>query len=101
MWLLCLVSPVIVNTSCSFFDLTSSFSFFLPSFVPTTICTVQPGFRIAHYSSGSEQNTTASGVATIRYATYLLAQRMEGGERMVAFTRILHRTSEDMLMNEV
>ncbi|CAD7702596.1 unnamed protein product [Ostreobium quekettii] len=37
----------------------------------------------------------------IMYATYKLAQQMDGGERMVAFTRILHRTVEDLLMNEV
>lgn len=31
----------------------------------------------------------------IAYATYQLVQRMPGGERHVAFTRILHRTAPD------
>ena len=34
----------------------------------------------------------------IMYATYQLAQRQPGGELLAAFTRILHRTVEDELM---
>ncbi len=37
----------------------------------------------------------------IAYATYRLVQRMPGGERHVAFTRILHRTKPDALMGEI
>jgi hypothetical protein len=36
-----------------------------------------------------------------RYSTFKLTQAMPGGEKMVAFTRILHRTQEDILVNEV
>lgn len=36
-----------------------------------------------------------------RYGTYKLIQGMPGGENMVAFTRILHRTTPDLLMSEV
>ena len=36
-----------------------------------------------------------------RYGTYKLVQKMPGGERMVAFTRILHRTEPDSIMDEV
>ena len=36
-----------------------------------------------------------------RYGTYKLAQRMPGGEGLVGFTRILHRTKPDLLMDEV
>lgn len=35
-----------------------------------------------------------------RYGTYQLVQKMNGGDRMVAFTRILHRTRPDRLMDE-
>jgi hypothetical protein len=34
----------------------------------------------------------------IMYATYKMVQKQGGGENMVAFTRILHRTVEDELM---
>ena len=37
----------------------------------------------------------------IALATYKLTQAMPGGERHVAFTRILHRTKPDALMGEV
>jgi hydroxyproline O-arabinosyltransferase len=37
----------------------------------------------------------------IAYATYKLVQAMPGGERHVAFTRILHRTQPDALMDEM
>lgn len=37
----------------------------------------------------------------IMYATYKIAKKMPGGEKMVAFTRVLHRTTGDVLMNEV
>ena len=37
----------------------------------------------------------------IAYATYKLIQQMPGGERHVAFTRILHRTKPDQLMEEI
>eukprot|EP00873_Tetraselmis_striata_P027120 jgi/Tetstr1/447384/TSEL_034820.t2 len=37
----------------------------------------------------------------IMYATYRKVQKMPGGERLVAFTRILHRTKPDVLMDEV
>ena len=36
-----------------------------------------------------------------RYGTYKKVQALAGGERMVAFTRILHRTVPDVLMEEV
>ena len=36
-----------------------------------------------------------------RYGTYKLVQQMPGGEKMVAFTRILHRQKPDVLMDEV
>lgn len=36
-----------------------------------------------------------------RYATFLLARKKPGGEKMVGFTRILHRSSEDVLIAEV
>ena len=36
-----------------------------------------------------------------RYGTYKLVQKMPGGENMVAFTRILHRTTPDAVMSEV
>ena len=35
-----------------------------------------------------------------RYGTYKLVQRMPGGEGLVGFTRILHRTKPDLLMDE-
>ncbi|GMH39670.1 hypothetical protein BSKO_07568 [Bryopsis sp. KO-2023] len=37
----------------------------------------------------------------IMYATYKIARKMPGGEKMVALTRVLHRTAEDALMKEV
>ena len=37
----------------------------------------------------------------IMYGTYKLVQQMEGGERLTGFTRILHRTVPDLLMEEV
>jgi hypothetical protein len=37
----------------------------------------------------------------VAYATFLMAQKQAGGERMVAFTRILHRMEDDALMGEV
>lgn len=36
-----------------------------------------------------------------RYGTYNKAQQLPGGERLAAFTRILHRTTPDILMDEV
>lgn len=37
----------------------------------------------------------------IAYATYNLIKEMPGGSRHVAFTRILHRTKDDELMDEI
>lgn len=37
----------------------------------------------------------------VRYGTFKLVQKMPGGETLVAFTRILHRTKPDILMDEV
>ena len=37
----------------------------------------------------------------IAFGTYQLMTQMEGGDRHVAFTRILHRTKPDELMDEV
>lgn len=37
----------------------------------------------------------------IMYGTYKKVQAMPGGERLVAFTRVLHRTVPDVLMQEV
>ena len=39
--------------------------------------------------------------AGCRYGTYKLVQKMPGGEKMVAFTRILHRQKPDVIMDEV
>ena len=36
-----------------------------------------------------------------RYGTYKAVQQMPGGQQLVAFTRILHRTTPDILMQEV
>jgi hypothetical protein len=36
-----------------------------------------------------------------RYATYKLVQAMPGGDKLTGFTRILHRTVPDLLMEEV
>ena len=36
-----------------------------------------------------------------RYGTYLRAKGMPGGEKLVAFTRILHRTKPDVLVEEI
>ena len=36
-----------------------------------------------------------------RYGTYQLVQKMPGGDQLVAFTRILHRTKPDVLVDEV
>jgi hypothetical protein len=35
------------------------------------------------------------------YGTYQLAQKMPGGDKMVAFTRILHRQTDDALSPRV
>lgn len=37
----------------------------------------------------------------IMYGTYQLVQKMPGGEKLVAFTRILHRQQPDVLMSEI
>ncbi|KAK9816540.1 hypothetical protein WJX72_001729 [[Myrmecia] bisecta] len=37
----------------------------------------------------------------IMFGTYKLAQQMPGGDKLVAFTRVLHRTQPDVLMDEV
>ena len=37
----------------------------------------------------------------VRYATYKAVQKQPGGQQLVAFTRILHRTKPDILYNEV
>eukprot|EP00798_Chlamydomonas_sp_ICE-L_P009118 gene9118-16240_t len=37
----------------------------------------------------------------IKWETFKLVQKMPGGEKMTAFTRILHRTVPDILMEEV
>ena len=36
-----------------------------------------------------------------RVGTYNLARKMPGGEKLVAMTRILHRTTPDEVMDEV
>lgn len=41
-----------------------------------------------------------SGACGGRYGTYKLVQKMPGGEGLVGFTRILHRTRPDLLMDE-
>lgn len=35
-----------------------------------------------------------------RYGTYKQAQKLPGGDKLVGFTRILHRTVPDLLMDE-
>ena len=37
----------------------------------------------------------------VMYGTYQLAQKMPGGDKMVAFTRILHRQTDDALSPRV
>eukprot|EP01026_Neomeris_dumetosa_P046773 TRINITY_DN39953_c0_g1_i2.p2 TRINITY_DN39953_c0_g1~~TRINITY_DN39953_c0_g1_i2.p2 ORF type:complete len:413 (+),score=57.01 TRINITY_DN39953_c0_g1_i2:43-1281(+) len=37
----------------------------------------------------------------LMYGSYKLVQKMEGGERLVAFTRILHRTQDDVAVDEI
>ncbi|KAG2496629.1 hypothetical protein HYH03_005450 [Edaphochlamys debaryana] len=37
----------------------------------------------------------------IMYGTYKIVQRMPGGEKLTGFTRILHRTKPDELMDEI
>ncbi|MEW5317898.1 MAG: hypothetical protein WDW38_009160 [Sanguina aurantia] len=39
--------------------------------------------------------------ARIMYGTYKLVQRMEGGQFLTGFTRILHRTSDDAFVGEI
>ena len=36
-----------------------------------------------------------------RYGTYKLVQQMPGGDKLTGFTRILHRSTPDELMDEV
>ena len=42
-----------------------------------------------------------SGELCARYGTYKLVQKMPGGEKLVGFTRILHRSKNDILVDEV
>lgn len=49
-------------------------------------------------SSGDEYQNFQT---RIMYATYKMVQKMPGGERLTAFTRILHRSVPDILMDEV
>jgi hypothetical protein len=44
---------------------------------------------------------SVSCLASCRYGTYKLVQKQPGGEKLVAFTRILHRQKGDVLMDEV
>lgn len=55
---------------------------------------MQSGFKLWACTDGE---LPASG----RYGTYKLVQKQPGGEKLVAFTRILHRQKGDVLMDEV
>ncbi len=46
------------------------------------------------------QSFQCLGACGGRYGTYKLVQKMPGGEGLVGFTRILHRTRPDLLMDE-
>ncbi|PSC71378.1 hypothetical protein C2E20_5225 [Micractinium conductrix] len=61
---------------------------------PTTGDTV----HIAYTSNGSPYTNYQN---LVMYGTYKLAQAMPGGDKMVAFTRILHRTTDDALSNKL
>ena len=39
--------------------------------------------------------------SSLRYASYQMVQKLPGGDKMTGFTRILHRTVPDILMEEV
>lgn len=54
----------------------------------------------AHFEAAPMQNLLMCHVGC-RYGTYKKVQAMPGGERLVAFTRVLHRTVPDVLMQEV
>lgn len=61
---------------------------------PTTGETV----HIAYTSNGSPYTNYQN---LVMYGTYKLAQKMPGGDKMVGFTRILHRTTHDALSPRV
>ncbi|GFH17753.1 uncharacterized protein HaLaN_14448 [Haematococcus lacustris] len=44
---------------------------------------------------------TSTWLAWLRYGTYKLVQAMPGGEKLTGFTRVMHRTTDDFLMDEV
>lgn len=54
--------------------------------------------RTVHTLCTSNGSPYINFQSRIMYGTYKLAQKMPGGEKMVAFTRILHRTLPDELM---
>lgn len=54
--------------------------------------------HIAYTSNGSPYTNYQN---LVLYGTFKLAQKMPGGEKMVAFTRILHRTSDDALSTKL
>ncbi|KAL4451270.1 hypothetical protein ABPG77_009342 [Micractinium sp. CCAP 211/92] len=54
--------------------------------------------HIAYTSNGSPYTNFQN---LIMYGTYQLAKKQPGGEKMVAFTRILHRTTDDALSTKL
>jgi hypothetical protein len=61
----------------------------------------QASHSVALHSLPSSLSASQNYQLRIAYATYKLVQAMPGGERHVAFTRILHRTKPDQLMGEI
>lgn len=61
-----------------------------------------PAPLLPHHSPSSSQRILAHHCCRllqnlILYGTFKLAQRMPGGDKMVGFTRILHRSTDDAL----
>jgi len=59
-----------------------------------------PGDTI-HTLLPSDGGTYQNIQTRVVYSTYQLVQQMPGGEKMTGFTRILHRTVPDLLMDEI
>eukprot|EP00891_Asterochloris_glomerata_P007790 jgi/Astpho2/7790/fgenesh1_pm.00117_%23_7_t len=59
------------------------------------------GGRTIHTVCTSNGSPYLNFQTRIMYGTYNKAQQLPGGERLAAFTRILHRTTPDILMDEV
>ena len=68
---------------------------------PTAISSIPTTGNTIHVLMTSGGSAYQNYQTRIHYATFLLAQWKPGGGAMVAFTRILHRTVPDALMDEV